>query len=324
MRPCNVTVATLGFLSSFHLLATAFGIATASEPNSSTWTNLREHLESREERFPCVSADFHSISHEWPQGARVPIVKSDRWKIQIEGDERVRVEQRGDAEPRVNSSGERITFAERVAVTDGTKHAELRPNFAGEYTAGFIDEKDGTHLQSSVALTPLVLCFRPHQWIQKMDAPVERNNIHVSKGVLNNTECVIASWSSRGVVTTAGFDPHRKYAPIFVNVVKGADKRELRWQLDYGDDLSAELPRGWEYASLRAGIPMREHSATVGEIAFDEIPDSMFSIDFPIHTFVMDRVKQQNYIVLEGGRTRIVKNEEWHGGKTFADILNNR
>lgn len=318
----QVSLRTLAGLSFLLSLSSASLVAVAADTDPPSWESLKAHLKDRQDRFDCVTIEFEEVVNRLndPQN---PIKAKSEWKLQLKGDERVRVEEKGDIEPKINMAGDRVTFGERVSVTNGRVHASLMPNFGGEYTAGFVDVKDETHLCQHVSLMPLAVCFRPIQWLQRSDAPIKQSNgVTVDHALLGGTDCIVATWPDRNYIKSTWFDPTRNYAPMQVSIVKPSAKKEFRWRIEYKDASRPDIPTNWRFAALlENGIAREGRSAKLISYRSDAIPDTAFSIHFPMHAYIIDHVLQKNYIILEGGRAREVKDEEWQPGKTYDDIL---
>lgn len=309
-------------LLSISLIASLSTNAIADVPS---WEVVTGQLRDRQERFRCVTVEFDEVLSQFKSNGEIkskPITLKSKWKVQLKGSEQVRVEQKGDIEPQTNTAGEPVTFAERVTVTNGTVHASFMPNFGGEYPAGFIDVKDETHLPESVSLTTIALCFRPLQWLQQSDTPAPANGVELRHAMLGGVECLVATWSHRSFTTRLWLDQRLDYAPQQLSVVHRPSQRELRWRVRYGDNSDPDIPTGWTYASLAANRnTLNGLTATVTSFTTADVPDNAFSIEFPAGTFVMDAVLQRNYVILQGGQRREVKDEEWQPGKSYEDVL---
>lgn len=318
LRSVVRTLAGLSFLLS---LSSAPLIAVAADADVPSWDFVKAELQKRQARFDCVTIEFEEVVN-WVDASKNSIKRNKQWKLQLKHNDRARVEERGDIDPRFNMAGERVTFGERLSITNGDFHASLMPNFGGEYTAGFIDVEDRANI-CSVVLTPLALCFRPLQWIENSDSPLQQSgDVEISRAQLGGAECIVVTWSYQHFITCVWFDPGRNYAPLQASVVKPSAKRELRWRIDYGDVSRPDIPTEWRFASLFDGTTARRgRSAKVLTYLSNDIPEKAFTIEFPLGTYITDRVRKQKYILLQGGRKREVKQEEWRPGRTFTDIL---
>lgn len=313
-------------LTAIEFFAVTPFIAVAAEDRTKDWRLIKAELSKRQARFHCVTVEFeqefiHDVNR--PQARKM---QNTKWKVQLKGDLLKRLETKGDAEPRINTAGKRVAYQERISVTDGLVDTSFYPNFGGEYDAGFVDAESRIRFNSNVTLTPLAICFRPLEWLDKSDRPpLSADDVQVSYDQRGSAEDVVVAWSNRGFDITARFDPTRRYAPLELSIVRSSQQRKLFWRIDYEEGSDSDIPTGWKFSSFTDGGSTIIHETSVRLLSYraDDILDSAFMIEFPVGTFVMDQVLKQNYILLKDGSERVVKDEDWHG-KSYDDILNGR
>jgi hypothetical protein len=98
----------------------------------------------------------------------------------------------------------------------------------------------------------------------------------------------------------------------------------LQWDIQYSAKDSGYHLEGWKCVKTDAqGHVIRTTTAKPVECTVNpDLADSAFQIEFPVGTYVEDRVANESYILKENSQKRHVSPKEWQSGATYESLLN--
>ena len=296
---------------------------TASSPNA--WTELRAKIEEREKTIKSFDIRFEE---------RMPD-KVVNWIVLKKGNRQIRVEHEGKL---LSPIDQKPYLAKTINVSNGNVHKTFCPNLGNLYPGGYVTKEDRTSFYSHVALQPIAFRYRMVEWMAA-DCPTRSNDkISVRTGTLDGKACVIAwwSWTKPAVVFPDGklgkptinvrevhLDPTREMIPLRVTaMVNGSFSTHLQWDLEYSVADAGFVLSGWKFdATNREGRIRHAKSVKVLQWKVNpSIDDSAFDIQFPVGTYIEDRVAGENYILKENSRKRRVTAKDWSGA-TYETLL---
>ena len=306
------------------VLSVVAGISTSSLASENTsspsaWKALRKQIEKRQKSVKSFEVRFkENVVDATP----LQRMFNDRHHltIQMKGDRQIRVAEEGE-------SSSKTYLARKIAVTDGEVHKSYYPILGNVYPAGFIDKKDKTHLYSHVTLLPIAVRYRMLEWLAAEYPGLSDDQISVRTGTVDGKSCVVASWNFRGLEREVYLDRTRDLIPIRVQATVTDPKMtqvRLQWDIQYSAEDSGYHLDGWKAVTFDAqGHVIRTSTAKPVEFKVNpDLADSLFQIEFPVGTYVEDRVANENYILKENFRKRHVSSKEWQSGATYESLLN--
>jgi hypothetical protein len=169
-------------------------------------------------------------------------------------------------------------------------------------------------------LLPIRLVFRP---FDESVGPFDRKNLVLTEGqgVADGFPCVAVRQDDQ----IFWVDPKRSFIPLRVyrmaRVVAperiGFGEIIFRLAVQYSEDKEfGWIPAAWSIESNHSSTGNLISSTTARVAAYkinSPIPEATFELPFPPGTWVHDRVKNENYILREGGKHRPVLPGEYNG-----------
>jgi hypothetical protein len=176
-------------------------------------------------------------------------------------------------------------------------------------------------------LRPLYLHFRPSRY---GDHFLRQHTIAAGQGMVDETRCVILRRTTRPsvpVVESLWLDPEQDFSVRRI-LRKAAHVVTSQWDISYDlDPTFGPIPAGWKRVDhFSNGEFDRSVEATIVEAKINcEFPADRFTLEFPVDTLVYDTTgppgtERVEYIQREGGKKRIVLDEEWRRAKTVEDL----
>jgi hypothetical protein len=323
------------------LCAATSGWAEETASSPSAWTELRAKIEEREKSVKSFEVRFEE---RWVDTKRDPQVsdKVGRWIVQMKGDQQIRVEE--DRE-HLSPIDKKPYLSKRINVTNGGVYKTFYPKLGNLYPGGYICKEDDIHFYDHCTLMPLAVGFRMLEWMAADCPALSPDKISVRTGTINGKACVIASWTFQrkpvAVICKSGdckppsppviarevyLDATREMVPLRVTATVIGSRligsTHLQWDLQYSTDAAGFVLSGWKFVSSNAeGDVVSASTAKVLQWNVNpKIDDSKFDIQFPVGTYVEDRVAGENYILKENARKRLVTAKDWSGA-TYETLL---
>jgi hypothetical protein len=103
----------------------------------------------------------------------------------------------------------------------------------------------------------------------------------------------------------------------------GSRKVQSQWDLEYSNGEAGSVLRSWKYVSSDEDGHIRyANTAKVLQWTVNpDIDDSNFDIQFPIGTYIEDKVTGEKYILKENSRKRHVTAKDWATAGSYETLL---
>jgi hypothetical protein len=324
------------------VLVSAAGGATAARPEAKP--TIESVLQAWDQRQKQVqSFRFSWEATQWYDGAFLPSAHSGppaeglpasvsydtRTTFVMDAQGRTRIE-RLDAS--WHTALKKLVPVPSINVCDGGIHRLLAPegptiplDGAGLIPIGFID-RDIVMSKRTMDLLPVWLVFRP---FDERIRPSDRKKLVLTEdqGVADGRTCLILRQADQIIWV----DPKRSFIPLrvcrtarFVTAEKVVLEDCVMFQVEihYAQDKeSSWIPSSWRIEHF-SGIGNVVASTTARVAAYkinSPIPEAAFQLPFLPGTWVNDRIKNESYILREGGKHRPVLPGEFNG-KNYEQI----
>lgn len=191
-----------------------------------------------------------------------------------------------------------------------------------EYPLGTVIK--GTQLESleDIDLIPILLWCRPlNSGCSGIDP--KTTEILPQRVKVSGRECIVLS-RARGRVTDKWYvDPANEHNALKYEVAHG-DEAPTQIEISYRlDETGLSVPSEWKIVwNPSSGWTSSSTSANVTRWAGrDSVNPADFELVFPYGTMVHDRNTGAEYLVVDGGKQRIVTRDEWRRGATYRQML---
>lgn len=300
------------------LCAATGGWAEKTANSSNVWTALRAQIEEREKSEKSFEVRFEERVVDTERDPRVSDYVG-RWIVLMSGDRQIHVEEEA---PGLSAIDKKPYLTKRIVISNASVHKSFYPNDGNVYPGGYVDKEDDTSLYTHIGILPIAIRFRMLEWMAASCPGLSNDQVSTRTGTIDGKPCVIASWTARGILREIYLDATRDAVPLRFTVNK-PKKFDAQWDLQYSVDDAGFVLRGWKFVRSDAkGHIVHARTAKVLQWNVNRnIDDSTFDIQFPVGTYITDRVTGENYILKEDARKRHVSAKEWASGATYETLL---
>jgi thioredoxin-related protein len=269
---------------------------------------------------------IHSLEVRWEEEIveRLANGKYDKyprsWKLLLAGN-KVRTEETGTATGSGNGKG-----VSNSTAFNGKVGKQLAQWAGATNSHGVIDNTDFSELLkvNTAILAPILFALRPTMVLGSRQ--LHRTPWIAEIGDLDGQRAF--------VLRRKAGDGGTYHESLYIDPTNFRIKRAfhesqstvVRWDIEYRNVDGRDVPVAWKWCtSERNGRPYFARTARAVQVTINpEIAPSEFDLEFPIRTFVDDKVTGEMYVIGPAGKRIDVSRADLGRGATFDDIFNGR